>query len=197
MVGRCFAHAGIALALFALFAGAPAHAHGIGGGGTGLVAGFAHPFTGWDHAVAMLAVGIWAAQCGGAARWMLPVGFLVAMAAGGALAGLAVGLPAVETGIALSLLALGIAIAVAARPAAWLGMALVAAFAVFHGHAHGAELPGGASPLLHALGFLVATAALHACGLSGGLLATRLAGTWTPRIAGAAVAVAGAFLVAG
>lgn len=196
MVGRRFAHAGVALSLLALSAGAPAHAHGIGDGGTGLLAGFAHPFTGWDHAVAMIAVGIWAAQCGGAARWMLPAGFVAAMALGGALGGLAVGLPAVETGIALSILALGIAIAIAARPAAWLGTALVAAFAVFHGHAHGAEMPGGASPVLHALGFLLATATLHAAGLGGGGLAARLAGTWTPRIAGSAIAAAGAFLVA-
>jgi urease accessory protein len=196
MVGRCFAHAGIALALLTLFAGAPAHAHGLGDGGTGLLAGFAHPFTGWDHAVAMVAVGIWAAQCGGASRWMLPAGFLAAMAVGGALGGIGIVLPAVESGIALSLLALGIAIAAAARPAAWMGMALVAVFALFHGHAHGAELPGGASPALHALGFLVATAALHAAGLAGGGLAARRAGTWAPRLAGAVISLVGVILVA-
>jgi urease accessory protein len=196
MVGRCFAHAGIALALLALFAGTPAHAHGIGDGGTGLLAGFAHPFTGWDHAVAMVAVGIWAAQCGGAARWMLPTGFLAAMAVGGALGGIGVVLPAVESGIALSLLALGIAIAAAARAAPGGGLGRGAGLARFHGHAHGTEMPGGASPALHALGFLVATAALHAAGLGGGGLAARLAGNWGPRLVGAAISLGGAFLVA-
>jgi urease accessory protein len=197
MIGRGVSFAGVVLGLGAVLAAGPAGAHGLGGGGTGLMAGFAHPFLGLDHAVAMVAVGLWAAQTGGAARWTLPASFLAAMAAGGALGGLGIVLPAVEAGIALSVLALGIAIATAARPAAWAGMALVGAFALFHGHAHGAELPGGASPWLHAAGVLLATAALHAAGLGGGDMLRRFAGSRVARLIGGAISLAGLAWIAG
>ena len=173
-----------------------AQAHGGGSEAAGMMAGFAHPLSGWDHAVAMIGVGIWAAQSGCAARWSLPASFLAAMAAGGILALSGFALPAVETAIALSLLALGIAIVVAARPVAWMGMALVAGFAVFHGHAHGAELPAEASALLYGAGFLLATAALHLGGLGLGALAARLGGGNALRTLGAAISAAGLLLIA-
>jgi urease accessory protein len=144
----------------------------------------------------MIAVGLWAAQLGGTARWSLPASFLAAMAAGGALGGLGVVLPAVETGIALSMLALGIAIVAAARPAAWLGTALVAAFAIFHGHAHGTEMPVGAGLALYGPGFLLGSAALHMAGLGIGGLAARLSPDLALRTLGAAIAATGAALLA-
>lgn len=196
MIGRGVSFAGVVLGLGAVMFAGPAQAHGLGGG-TGLLAGFAHPFLGLDHMVAMIAVGLWAAQTGGAARWTLPASFLAAMAAGGALGGLGIVLPAVETGIALSVLALGLAIAAALRPAAWVGMALVGAFALFHGHAHVAELPGGASPWLHAAGFLLATAALHVAGLGGGEMIRRFAHARVARLIGGAISLAGLALIAG
>jgi urease accessory protein len=143
----------------------------------------------------MVAVGAWAAQSGRRASRALPAGFLVAMAAGAALAMSGLALPGVEVAIALSVLALGAAIAFAARPATWIAVALVAAFAVFHGHAHGGELLAGASALATASGFMLATATLHAIGLAGVALVARPA----PRLAralGAAIALAGALLLA-
>lgn len=185
----------VAFASCLALAAGPAAAHVGGAPASGLVAGLAHPFSGLDHALAMIAVGAWAGQSGRNAAWALPAGFLAAMAAGAALAMLGVALPAVEAAIALSVLALGVALAFALRPAAWLATAAVAAFAVFHGHAHGAELGAGASPLASAAGFLLATASLHALGLA----AIRLAARPAPRLAramGAAFVLAGVVLLA-
>jgi urease accessory protein len=196
MVARKLAFTGLAVASVVALACAPAEAHGIGDGAAGMLAGIAHPLSGWDHALAMIGVGIWAAQSGRAAQWSLPASFLAAMAVGGVLGLSGMVLPAVETGIALSLLALGIAIVAAARPVAWVGMALVAAFAVFHGHAHGAELPAGASGMLYGAGALLATAALHAVGLGLGGLAARLRGGVALRMLGAAISAAGLLLIA-
>lgn len=195
MVGRVVASRGVALASVLALAAGPAAAHVGGGEATGFLAGLAHPFTGLDHALAMVAVGAWAAQSGRRASRALPAGFLVAMAAGAALAMSGLALPGVEVAIALSVLALGAAIAFAARPATWIAVALVAAFAVFHGHAHGGELLAGASALATASGFMLATATLHAIGLAGVALVARPA----PRLAralGAAIALAGALLLA-
>lgn len=195
MVGRVVASRGFALASVLALAAGPAAAHVGGGEAAGFLAGLAHPFTGLDHALAMVAVGAWAAQSGRAATLALPGGFLVAMAAGAALAASGLALPGVELAIALSVLALGAAIAVAARSATWIGVAVVAAFAVFHGHAHGSELLAGPSAIPAAAGFLLATAALHAIGLAGSAMAARPA----PRLAralGAAIALAGALLLA-
>ena len=195
MVGRVVASRGFALAsVLALVAG-PAAAHVGGGEAAGFLAGLAHPFTGLDHALAMVAAGAWAAQSGRTATLALPAGFLVAMAGGAALAASGLALPGVEVAIALSVLALGAAVALAARPATWIGVAVVAAFAVFHGHAHGSELLAGASAIPTVAGFLLATAALHAIGLAGSAVAARPA----PRLAravGAGIALAGALLLA-
>jgi urease accessory protein len=196
MVARKSAFAGLVVASVVALACGSAEAHGIGGDAAGMLAGIAHPLSGWDHALAMIGVGLWAAQSGRAARWSLPASFLAAMAVGGVLGLAGFALPAVETGIALSLLALGIAIVAAARPVAWLGMALVAAFAVFHGHAHGAELPAGASGALYGAGALLATAALHAAGLGLGGLAARLGGGVALRMLGGALSAAGLLLLA-
>jgi urease accessory protein len=152
-----------------LFAPTAAFAH-PGHDGAGLVSGFLHPLGGVDHIIAMVAVGLLAARLGGQALWLVPVSFVATMAVAG-LAGMAgMGLPYVETGIALSVVALGIiAVFGVAMPVA-AAMGLVAFFAVFHGYAHGAEMPETASGLAYGVGFVVATALLHGVGIGLGLM---------------------------
>lgn len=150
-----------ALALLAAPALAFAHP---GHGEHGLVAGLAHPLTGLDHLLAMFAVGLWAAQQQGAARLALPCTFVGTMLVGGLLGFEGLQLPFMETGIAASVLALGLCVALAVRPPLPLAMAATALFALAHGVAHGLELPDLSSPWLYALGFVAATAALHAAG---------------------------------
>lgn len=177
------------LALFAGTASAHTGDHAV----VGFASGFAHPFLGLDHLLAMLAIGLWAAQQGGRALWAVPAAFIVAMGLGGALVWTGGTLPQVETGIALSVLVLGLLIATRRQWAAPAGMALAAGFALFHGYAHGLEMPQAASPLLYAMGFALATAALHAAGIAGTLLG-RHAVQW----AGAAIAATGlALMIAG
>ncbi|MFO1150605.1 MAG: HupE/UreJ family protein [Alsobacter sp.] len=172
-----------------------AQAHPGHEGVSGLAAGLAHPLSGVDHVLAMLAVGVLAAMIGGRALWALPAAFLGMMALGG-LAGMAqLGLPAVEAGIALSVLVLGLALAFRRLPGVAAASAIVGGFAVFHGYAHGAELPALASGATYAAGFLAATAFLHACGLGAGLAAARM--PRLVRVAGGAMAFAGAGLLAG
>jgi len=146
---------------------------------------------GLDHVLAMVAVGLWAAQIGGRSRWALPAAFVALMTAGGALGMAGVHLPMVETGILLSVLVLGAVIAAALRPPMAVGMALVGMFALFHGHAHGSEIPAAASGIAYATGFILATAALHGCGVGLGMLAQRRMTLLPVRMAGAAIAVAG------
>lgn len=181
-------------AALALTLATPALAHPLAGGG--LVAGLAHPLLGMDHLLAMLAVGLWAAQGGRAARWALPVAFPLAMALGAVLGLAGMALPAVEAGTAASVLVLGLLVALAVRAPLAAGTALVAGFAVLHGHAHAAELPISASPVLYALGFLATTALLHLTGLAlgTGLRLERLA--WAVRACGAAIATAGMVMLA-
>lgn len=159
----------------------------------GAAAGFAHPLLGLDHLLAMAAVGLWAGRLGGDARWQLPAAFMLAMAAGAGGGLLGLRLPGLETGIAASVVALGLLAAVALRFATALRLALVAGFALLHGLAHGAELPPGAGALTYVLAFLGATALLHGVGL---VLAARLDARWQPWL-GAAVAVAGTGLLLG
>lgn len=181
----------IAAALTAFFLAGAAQAHTFGAHGAGFGAGIAHPFLGPDHLLAMLAVGVWAAQLGGSALWRVPLTFMAMMALGGAIAFAGVALPAVETGIAGSVLILGLLIAAAARFPVPASMLLVGAFAVFHGHAHGGELPQSASAMLYGLGFLLATGALHAAGAGlGTLLARGVSVAWV-RVAGGGIAAAG------
>ena len=157
----------------------------------GLAAGFAHPFAGLDHVVAMVAVGLWGAFLGPPAVWLLPVVFPVVMALGGVLGAAGVGLPAVEVGIALSAIVLGLMVAGAQRPPLWVAASLVAAFAIFHGHAHGTELPASANALAYSTGFVVATGLLHLAGIALSLLKRWPTGEYLVRAGGAAISVAG------
>ena len=172
------------------FAASPAEAHTFGADGAGFAAGFGHPLLGLDHVLAMVAVGAWAAQLGGRATWQIPAAFVYALVLGAALALAGLPLPVVEPGILASVLAFGLLIAFAVRLPAPVGMALAAMFALCHGHAHGAEMPLAADPLLYGAGFILATVALHAAGVALGWAARLLSPALT-RAAGAAVAAAG------
>lgn len=168
-----------------------ASAHRETGTVGGFVSGFLHPLTGLDHIVAMVAVGLWGAYLGAPAMWLLPVVFPVVMALGGALGVLGVPLPAVETCIALSGIMLGLAVALAARPPIWVAAVLVGFFAIFHGHAHGAELPASANAMTYAVGFVLATGLLHLSGIAFGLLVRWPWGRIAVRSCGAAIALVG------
>ncbi len=172
-----------------------ASAHTFGAEGAGLIEGLAHPFLGPDHLLVMIAVGLWAAQLGGRALWQVPLAFVGVMAAGAWSAGLGLGLSHVELMIALSVLALGLMVAASVRlPTAVSGLA-VSVFALFHGYAHGQEMPQASVPLAYAMGFVTATVCLHLIGIGLGLTLSRM-----PRVAqitGALIAMAGAYLLAG
>lgn len=184
-----------ALALAMALASGPAASHTFGAEGAGFTAGLGHPLFGPDHLLAMVAVGLWAAQLGGRAIWQVPAAFVVALSLGAGLALAGVALPAVEPGIMASVLVLGLLVAGAVRLPAAAGMAVVGLFALCHGHAHGAEMPAAAHPLLYGLGFVLATIALHAVGVALGLAAARLAAPAASRYAGAAVAAAGLWAI--
>jgi urease accessory protein len=168
----------------------PGHDHG------GFLAGALHPLGGADHLAAMLAVGLWAGIVGGARRWAWPVTFVVAMIVGAVLGWSALPAPGIETAIAASVLALGVAIARGWSPPLAIGVIAIAAFGAAHGFAHGAEMPGEALLNPYAVGFVVATAAFHAAGLALALLVLR-AQPRAPRLAGGALACLGLVLVAG
>jgi len=174
-----------ALAALCLFAGT-ASAHTGSHTVTGFISGLTHQLLGLDHLLAMVAVGLWAAQQGGRALWAVPAAFVGAMLVGGSLALSGMALPHVETAIAASVLVLGLLIATRRQWAVPLGMALAAGFALFHGHAHGLEMPLAASPMLYALGFVLATAFLHAAGI-----ASHRAGHRAVQWAGAGIAATG------
>ena len=153
-------------ALIALLLSNPALAHpGHDATGSGLLAGLAHPLLGLDHLVAMLAVGVWARQLGGRAQWQLPLGFVALMIVGALAARSGYALPAIETGIAASLIVLGLATALMLRLPPAAASTLVAVFAVFHGAAHGSELPIGISPSVFFIGFVLSTALLQGLGM--------------------------------
>lgn len=178
------------LASAALLLPAAASAHPAHEAGGGLAAGLLHPLLGADHLLAMLAVGLWAAQLGGAARWRVPASFVALMAAGAGLAAAGIAPPQLEAGIAASLMVLGMLVAAAGRLPLWAAMSCAGSFAVFHGAAHAAELPPSAAPLAYALGFLAATALLHAAGIGLGAWSLQRWGM-IARLAGAATATAG------
>ncbi len=166
---------------------------GIGDPG-GFLHGLTHPTGGLDHICAMLAVGLWAAQMGGRSMWAVPLTFVGVMALGGALPMLGVNLPFVEQGIVLSVLLLGVLIAASVRLPLWLSSGMVGLFALWHGHAHGAEMPELASGIGYALGFMLATASLHAIGIAFGLGMQRLARERVIHAAGAGIALCGVYL---
>ena len=168
-----------------------AEAHTEKGAIGGFLSGFKHPITGLDHIVAMVAVGLWGAFLGAPAMWLLPVVFPVVMAVGGGLGVLGIPLPAVETGIALSGVVLGAMVAWGARPPIWIAAVIVGVFAIFHGHAHGTELPESASPITYAIGFVISTGLLHLSGIALGLLIKWPWGRVVVRAGGVVIAAIG------
>ena len=183
-------------AILLLAAAVPAYAHVGGGTTSSFTAGFMHPLSGLDHMTVMIAVGLWAALKGGKAIWAWPAAFVGVMAAGGALGMLHVPLPFVEPAILASVVALGLLVALAVDLPVSAGVAIIGLFALFHGHAHGTEVPENAGGLEYMAGFAMATALLHAIGIAAGLgLGIRFRGL--ARAAGAACAAVGAGLVFG
>ena len=157
----------------------------------GFISGFEHPISGLDHIVAMVSVGLWGAQLGAPAIWLLPVTFPMVMAFGGMLGLMGVPLPGTEIGIALSAIGLGGVVATEARPPLWAAAVLVGFFAIFHGHAHGTELPPDESGVLYSIGFVVATGLLHLTGIAIGLIHRWKLGQFAMRLGGAGVALVG------
>ena len=183
-------------ATFLAFAGAASAHEGAGVTG-GFISGFMHPILGWDHVVAMVAVGLWGAFLGRPAIWILPVVFPLVMALGGNLGLMGIPVPAVETGIAASALVLGALVAFAARPPIWIAAVFVGAFAIFHGHAHGTELPDAANPLAYSIGFVIATGILHSLGIAFGLLVRWPAGKIAVQAGGGIIALVGVGFLTG
>ncbi|MFS2113270.1 HupE/UreJ family protein [Herbaspirillum frisingense] len=188
------------LAVTALAAGSalahPGHPGSTMDATASMAARFAHPFSGVDHLLAMLAVGLWAAQSKQRALWVLPLAFPLMMVVGALLAFTGLQVPAVETGIAASVAVLGLLIAFAVRMPLWGSTLVVSLFAMFHGYAHGAELPHGSSAALYGAGFIAATALLHAAGLGIGLVAGQKMADRVVRIGGVGIAAVGAYLLA-
>ncbi|MEW5420830.1 HupE/UreJ family protein [Amorphus sp. 3PC139-8] len=170
-----------------------ASAHIIRGAQGGFGSGFEHPLTGPDHFLAMFAVGLWGAQMGGRPVWSLPVTFPLIMVVGGILGIVGVPLPFVEVGIAVSIIALGLAVLIAWHPAEWIALLFVSVFAICHGYAHGAELPYAADPADYAIGFVVATGLIHLCGIGVGLVLNRPLGGRLCQALGGVIAIGGLY----
>jgi len=187
----------LSLATTLAFIAVTAHAHTGEGINTGFASGFWHPIYGWDHVVAMVAVGLWGAFLGAPAIWILPVVFPLVMAFGGALGILGVPIPMIETGIALSGVVLGLLIAFSVKAPIWVAAVIVGVFAIFHGHAHGTELPQAFSPYGYAVGFVVGTGLLHMVGIGLGVLTRSEMGRYAVRGAGGAIALVGAAFLFG
>lgn len=168
-----------------------AFAHVERGQATGFVTGLQHPWSGLDHVLAMIAVGLWGTQLGNPAIWLLPVTFPIVMSLGAMMGLLGIPLPGIEIGIALSAILLGGMVFAEARPKLIIAAIMVGFFAIFHGHAHGTELPAGQSGMLYSMGFVIATGILHGLGISIGLIHRWPAGKLALRCAGAFIAVMG------
>jgi urease accessory protein len=187
------------LTLLLLSASGAAFAH-PGHNVSGLAAGLAHPFSGLDHLLAMVAVGLWAAQSSGSSQgggrkiWLLPAAFMTALTIGAGLAMQWQSLPLVEAGIAASVLALGLLVALSLQLPAILSVAVTALFGLLHGYAHGLELPQSAAPFEYALGFLAATATLHLSGIAIGVI-TRQRYAMLAKMMGIVIATGGAYLL--
>jgi urease accessory protein len=165
----------------------------------GFVHGLAHPLGGLDHILAMVAVGIFAWQLGGRALWLVPATFISVMAAGAALAMAGVAVPQVELGIAASVIVLGAIVALGLHVPVAIAMGLVGLFAIFHGHAHGTEMPLDAAGAAYAAGFMLATALLHVSGIALGFAVGRIGDAFGSRayqLGGSAIALAGAAILA-
>ncbi|MCO6177160.1 HupE/UreJ family protein [Ciceribacter sp. RN22] len=174
---------------------AVAHAHILQGEAGGFLHGFEHPLSGADHMLAMFCVGLWGAQMGGRAVWSLPIAFPLIMVVGGMLGIAGVPLPAVESGIALSIIVLGASIALLWRPPEWLALAVIGVFAIFHGYAHGAELPNATDPADYAIGFVVATGLIHIAGIAVGLLFQRVRAGELSRALGGLIGLGGLYFL--
>lgn len=184
----------------ALLVATAAEAHTGVGDASGLSHGFFHPLGGLDHILAMVGVGLLGFVIGGRALWLVPASFIAMMAVGGALGVAGVGLPFVETGIALSIVVIGAALAFGTKVPVALAMALAGGFAVFHGHAHGTEMPLAASGLTYGLGFMAATALLHGLGIGAGFAVSKAAGEATrraARVGGALISLSGLAILTG
>ncbi|MBC7145613.1 MAG: HupE/UreJ family protein [Thioclava marina] len=177
--------------LLALLAPQMAAAHITQTGSGGFTAGFEHPLSGYDHFLAMFSVGLWGAQMGGRRVWSLPVTFPMIMVVGGVIGILGLPLPGIEIGIALSIIVLGLAIAAAWKPAEWVSLAIIAVFALYHGYAHGAELPMAADPADFAIGFVLATGMIHVIGVGVGLVLEPIRHGQFSKLLGVLIAVVG------
>jgi len=185
----------LGVVLVLAFPAVPVLAHSGEGYGGGFIAGFTHPILGWDHVAAMVAVGLWGAFLGTPAIWILPIVFPLVMAFGAVAGIVGIPVPAVETGIALSAVVLGLMIVFAIRPSIWVAAVIVGAFAIFHGYAHGTELPATANAFAYAVGFVISTGLLHLIGIAFGFLVKWPAGRVAVRGAGGLISLAGiAFL---
>ena len=184
----------LVLAVFLLLT-TPAQAHIQQGQAIGFVTGLEHPWSGLDHVLAMIAVGIWGAQLGNPALWILPVTFPMVMSLGAMMGLLGIPLPGIEIGIAVSAILLGAMVLGEVRPKLYIAAVMVGFFAIFHGHAHGTELPAGQSGLLYSMGFVIATGVLHGIGILIGTIHRWPAGKMALRGAGAFIAVMGVFFL--
>jgi urease accessory protein len=182
---------GAVVAALVLTAATPALAHPGTDHVHSLASGFAHPFGGFDHLLAMLAVGLWAGMTGGRAVWAWPAAFVSLMLVGGAIGASHLTVPFAEAGILASVVMLGIAVTASLRASTLLGALVIGAFALLHGYAHGIELPSGASAASYMAGFALATALLHSIGATAAIVAGQGAGRVAVRATGALVAVAG------
>jgi len=185
----------VSLAVLALCSSAAFAHHEAGPLTSGFEIGFGHPFSGMDHLLAMLAVGLWAAQNKRPALWVLPIAFPLMMAAGAAMGMAGMRLSGMEMGIAGSVAVLGLLIVFAVRMPVWVSASMVSLFAVTHGYAHGLELPSGASALQYGAGFIAATALLHVLGVAAGWFAGDKSARKLVRVAGAGIAATGAYLL--
>lgn len=167
---------------------------------SGFIHGFGHPISGLDHILAMVMVGVFAFQLGGRALWMVPSTFVLVMAGGGALGVMGITVPFVETGIALSVIVLGAIVAFGIKSPVAVAMGIVGLFAIFHGHAHGMEMPENAGGVAYAVGFMIATALLHLAGIAIGFVvgkASELNGRIVTQSVGGIAAIAGVGILAG
>jgi urease accessory protein len=186
----------LAIALALSLLASPAFAHVGAGFGGGFFSGFSHPLLGRDHLLAMVSVGIWGAELGAPAIWVLPITFPLVMAIGGAAGIVGVPLPGTEVIIACSVIVLGAAVAAALRLPLPLALVIVGVFAFAHGHAHGSEMPASADALAFSVGFVIATGMLHAVGIAIGLLIKWPVGFTAVRVTGCLAALFGVYLIA-
>lgn len=187
----------LVVSLLVLAIADPALAHSGEGYGGGFAAGFSHPILGWDHVAAMVAVGLWGAFLGAPSIWILPVVFPLVMALGAVAGIIGIPVPAVETGIALSGVVLGLMVVFAATPPIWVSASIVGVFAIFHGYAHGTELPATVNAFAYAVGFVISTGLLHLLGIAFGLSVKWPAGRIAVRSAGGLISLAGVAFLTG